>query len=52
MLSSKIILVLIILNAQNIVSLASIVELASDEIDDFIKTLDTRVIYFETKGTQ
>lgn len=51
MLLSKIIVVLIILNVQTIVSRASIVELASDEIDDFVKTLDTRVIYFETKGT-
>ncbi|CAB3992467.1 Hypothetical predicted protein, partial [Paramuricea clavata] len=52
MLVSKIIVVLIILNVQTIVSRASIVELASDEIDDFVKTLDTRVIYFETKDAQ
>ena len=52
MLSSKVIVVLMVLNVHAIVVYASIVELASDEIDDFTKTLDTRVIYFETKGTQ
>jgi hypothetical protein len=50
MLSSHILVVFLILNVQNIVSRASIIELTSEEIDNFVKTLDTRVIYFETKG--
>ena len=49
MLSSKVSVVLMVLNVQ---AVASVMELASDEIDEFTRTLDTRVIYFETKGTQ
>ncbi|XP_028400051.1 thioredoxin domain-containing protein 16-like [Dendronephthya gigantea] len=53
MLAKKVIVVPVIIFVLSIVGRADIVELKSaDEIDDFVRTLDIRVIYFETKDAQ
>ena len=41
----------VVMKAQMLFCHGSLVDLTSSEFDGFVNTMDTRVVYFETKGT-
>ena len=50
--SFRIKLAFFVLKTQMLLCHSSLVDLTSSEFGGFVKTMDTRVIYFETRGTR